>query len=67
MWWHNATHVINKQEIGMGQIKEIKQDKFIHARVDAETHRQFVEKVKPLGGVSAVIKEWINKFINQSN
>jgi len=51
----------------MGQIKEIKQDKFIHARVDAETHRQFVEKVKPLGGVSAVIKEWINKFINQSN
>ena len=43
----------------------IVRDKFIHARVDAETHKKFADKAEPLGGVSAVIREWITKFINK--
>lgn len=41
----------------------ITKDKFIHTRVDAETHQEFVTKAEPLGGVSAVVREWINQFI----
>ncbi len=44
----------------------VKQDKFIHARVNAETHQEFVAKAEPLGGVSAVLRQWIEKFIKSN-
>jgi hypothetical protein len=42
---------------------KIAKDKFIHTRVDSETHRQFIEKSEPLGGVSTVLRAWIDQFI----
>lgn len=59
----HCPHVFNKQEIEM--IKHPK-TKFIHARVNVETHEEFVAKAEPLGGVSAVIREWIEKFIKSN-
>lgn len=44
---------------------KIVRDKFIHARVDAKTHEEFVAKAGPFGGVSELIREWINQFINK--
>lgn len=38
-------------------------DKFIHTRVDTETHQQFAKLAEPFGGVSVVLRAWIDKFI----
>lgn len=44
---------------------KVAKDKFIHARVDAETHKEFVAQAGPFGGVSELIRSWINQFINK--
>lgn len=45
---------------------KVAKDKFIHARVDAGTHQEFAAKAEPLGGVSEVIRSWIEKFIKSN-
>jgi hypothetical protein len=42
---------------------KIAKDKFVHTRVDAQTHQLFMEKSEPLGGVSTVLRAWIDQFI----
>ena len=41
------------------QVKPEPKDKYITIRVDAETHEKFHEQSESWGGVSAVIRAWI--------